>query len=419
MEQKDFFLDGTLIDEWFSDVQIPELDSLGRQYRITDYGVFDDGTLQTEKLQAVIDLAAKNGGGVVVIPAGTYLSGALFFSQGVHLYLEEGALLQGSDDISDYPLCQTRIEGETCTYFPALINADGVDGFVICGNGTIDGNGLRSWKAFWTRRKWNRACTNKDEQRARLIYVSNSANVIIANLTLQNSQFWTNHFYKCHHVKVLNCHIYSPSAPIPAPSTDAIDIDACTDFLVKGCYMEVNDDSVALKGGKGPWADTDPENGGNERVIVEDCEVVRCHGTLTCGSESVYNKNIILRRIKIHNTLHLLWLKMRPDTPQHYEHILVEDVQGNTKDFINVNPWKQFYDLKGRKDIPRSYADFVTVRNCDCTCNTFFAVQAAPDQYQLSNFTFENLTIRAKENGYSSDKLENSKLLNVTVTLTE
>ena len=100
------------------------------------------------------------------------MTGALFFRQGVNLYIEDDATLMGSDDISDYPVCETRIEGETCQYFTALINASGIDGFTLCGNGTIDGNGLRSWKAFWQRRTWNPDCTNKDEQRARLIYMS-------------------------------------------------------------------------------------------------------------------------------------------------------------------------------------------------------------------------------------------------------
>ena len=249
MEHKEFFPDGTPIDAWFYDVQMPMPEALGRQYSLTDYGICDDGVVYTEKIQAVIDRAAENGGGVIVVPKGTYLSGALFFRQGVHLYLAEGGMLKGSDDICDYPPCETRIEGESCVYFPALINADGVDGFTICGKGTIDGNGMRAWKAFWIRRKWNRQCTNKDEQRARLLYISNASNVTVAGVHLQNSQFWTAHFYKSHHVRVLNCHISSSTGPIHAPSTDAIDIDACTDFLVKGCYMQVNDDSVALKGG--------------------------------------------------------------------------------------------------------------------------------------------------------------------------
>ena len=414
---KELFPDGTAIDDWFYDCKIPELSELGRQYVITDFGIFDDGKIYTKEMQQLIDNAAKAGGGVIIVPAGTYLTGALFFRQGVNLYIGEGGTLKGSDDICDYPIMKTRIEGEMCPYFSALINADGIDGFTICGNGTIDGNGLKSWKEFWLRREWNPDCTNKDEQRPRLIYISNCKNVVVAGLNLQNSHFWTNHIYKSRYVKYLNCRITSPAAPVKAPSTDAIDIDVCTDVLVKNCYMEVNDDAVVLKGGKGPWADTQPENGSNERVIVEDCTYGFCHGCLTCGSESVHNKNIIIRRIKVKESMNLLWLKMRPDTPQHYEYITVEDIEGKIDSFININPWTQFYDLKGRKDIPMSYADHITVRNCKCECSTYFDVKADVQQYILSDFVLENIDIKAKKNGYKDDIIQNVSIKNVVVNV--
>lgn len=413
--KQEFFPDGTPIDGWFYDWLIPKLEDLGKQYVLTSYGILDDGKIHTAEIQAVIDRAAEEGGGVLVVPRGTYYTGALYFKQGVNLYVMEGGTLKGSDDVSDYPVCETRIEGETCMYYPALINADGVDGFTMCGGGTIDGNGLRSWKAFWQRRAWNPQCTNKDEQRPRLVYISNCSNVLIADLHLQNAHFWTTHIYKCHHVKYINCNIFSPEEPVKAPSTDAIDIDVCTDVLVKNCYLEVNDDSVVLKGGKGPWADTAPENGSNERIIVEDCIYGFCHGCLTCGSESVHNRNIIVRRIKVTSGMHLLWLKMRPDTPQHYEYITVEEIEGKIQDFININPWTQFYDLKDRKDIPLSYADHIVIRNCNCDCDHYFNVKADKEQYVLTDFTFENLNIRAKVNGFSEDMIQNVSVHNVNV----
>lgn len=414
-KMKEFFPDGTPIDEWFYDTKVPTLEELGQQYVLTRYNILADGKIYTEEIQALIDIAHENGGGVIVVPPGTYMTGSLFFKQGVHLYVAQGGVLKGSDDVSDYALMTTRIEGETCTYFAGLINADGVDGFCLCGPGTIDGNGLRSWKAFWMRRKWNPKCTNKDEQRPRLVYISNSRNVTIADLHLINSHFWTTHIYKCDHVKYLNCYIYSPASPVKAPSTDAIDIDVCTDVLVKNCYLEVNDDSVVLKGGKGPWADTAEENGSNERIIVEDCEYGFCHGCLTCGSESVHNRNIIVRRIKVGAGHNLLWLKMRPDTPQHYEYITVEEVEGKIHNFVNINPWTQFFDLKGREDVPLSYSDHIVVRNCRCECHNYFNVQKNEDQYILSDFTFENLEIKAKNATFSEETIRNVVVKNVVV----
>ena len=413
--QNEFFPDGTPIADWFYDTTVPKLKELGTPYVLTEYNILDDGNIHTREIQNLIDTAHEKGGGVIVVPKGTYRTGSLYFKQGVHLYVSEGGVLMGSDDISDYNIKTTRIEGETCPYFTALINADGVDGFTIFGPGTIDGNGLKSWKAFWLRRTWNPQCTNKDEQRPRLVYISNSKNVLIADLHLQNAHFWTTHLYKCDHVKYLNCTITSPAAPIKAPSTDAIDIDVCTDVLVKNCYLEVNDDSVVLKGGKGPWADAAEENGANERIIIEDCVYGFCHGCLTCGSESVHNRNIIMRRIKVHTGMNLLWLKMRPDTPQHYEYILVEDVEGKITNFININPWTQFFDLKGRADIPLSFADHVTMKNCCCECDTYFNVKKEETQYKLSEFLFENLTIKAKNNDFDCSAIEDCSMRNVAI----
>ena len=127
-----------------------------------------------------------------------------------------------------------------------------------------------------------------------------------------NSPFWTTHLYKCEKVKLLNLHIFSPEKPVKAPSTDAVDIDVCTDVHIKNCYMSVNDDAVALKGGKGPLADKDENNGGNRNIIIEDCTYGFCHSALTFGSESIHNYNIILRRCRVDRAKRLLWLKCAP-----------------------------------------------------------------------------------------------------------
>ena len=403
------FPDGTPIPDWFRQNNIVNIETLGGKYRITDYGAVNDSTLlQTEKIQAVIDLASQKGGGVIIIPKGTFLSGSLFFKPRTHLYLEEGAMLKGRDDISNFAIVDTRIEGQSLKYFAALVNADRVDGFTISGKGTINGNGERYWKSFWLRRKVIPKCTNMDELRPRLIYISNSNDVQLSGVHFINSPFWTTHIYRCNNVKLLGLHIFAPSAPVKAPSSDAVDLDVCKNVLIKNCYMSVNDDAVALKGGKGPWADKDPNNGGNSNIIIEDCTYGFCHSGLTFGSESVYNRNIILRRCKISNASRLLWLKMRPDTPQHYEYILVEDITGSAKSFLYIKPWTQFFDLKGRKDMPMSYSNNVTMRNIDFKCDVFFNVSPS-DQYQLKDFTFENLNIRAKDGKCDKEIISNFK----------
>ncbi len=419
MHRQEFWPDGTPIDGWFYDTKVPELSELGKSYPLDECGVPADGRVHTAEIQAVINRCAEEGGGVVVVPEGSWMSGSLYFPQGVSLYIAEGGVLMGSDDIADYDLKMTRIEGQSCVYFTALINAEGVTGFKILGPGTIDGNGLRSWRAFWLRRRWNPKCTNKDEQRPRLVYISDSTDVLIAGVTLRNSHFWTTHLYRCRRVKYIGCRITSPAAPVKAPSTDAIDIDVCTDVLVKGCCMAVNDDSVVLKGGKGPWADTAPENGANERILVEDCTYGFCHGVLTCGSESVHDRNVLIRRNELQGVGNLLVLKMRPDTPQLYEYITIEEVRGQVGMFLNINPWMQFYDLGGRADVPLSFAEHIAFRDCEVECAKYLHVFPKEDQYRLTDFTFERVKVRCREQGADLSVFRGAKAEDVEVTIVE
>ena len=122
---KDTFPDGTEISAWFKDYTKLELKNLGKQYTITKYGVKNDSTkVQTAAIQKVIDKASKKGGGVIIIPKGVFLSGALFFKPNTRLHVAEGAVLKGSDTISDYPIMASRMEGQNLDYFPALVNAE-------------------------------------------------------------------------------------------------------------------------------------------------------------------------------------------------------------------------------------------------------------------------------------------------------
>ena len=407
--------DGTPIAEWFNDTTKVDVNTLGKKYVITEYGVKNDSTIvQTDAIQKVIDLAASNGGGVIVIPRGTYLSGSLFFKQGTHLYVEEGGTLKGSDRIANFKILETRIEGQTCKYFSALVNADGIDGFVIAGKGTINGDGRHYWEEFWIRRQWNRECTNKDAQRPRLTYISNCKNVTVQDVRLINSPFWTNHIYKSDHARYIDCYIYAPTSGIKAPSSDAIDIDVCHDVLVHGCYMNVNDDAVVLKGGKGTWADKDANNGPNYNILIQNCHYGTVHGCLTLGSESVHDRNVIIRNCHADNANRVIWLKMRPDTPQHYEYVTVENFTGKTGSFLVVRPWTQFFQPENREDMPLSTCNNIVMKNINMECKNFFDVGAS-DKYKLIDFTFENIDVKDQKNAFTKDIIENTSIKNMKI----
>lgn len=411
------FPDGTVISDWFKEGDDAKLENLGKQYSLADFGIASEPDLvQTARIQAVIDKCAEDGGGVVVVPEGIYKSGALFLKKGTNMYLCRGAVLLGSEDISDFPVMMTRIEGQICPYFPALVNILDLDGITLAGEGIIDGNGSPYWRAFRIRRQWNPACTNKDEQRPRLVHVANSKNIEINGLSLQNSPFWTCHIYKSEFVKLIGLRVFSPVAPIRSASADGIDLDVCSNVYVKGCRITVNDDSICFKGGKGPYADQDPANGINENILIEECFFDRSTGsTVTCGSESVHTRNVLVRNCTIDHGRTLLLLKMRPDTPQNYEYITLDGIKGSGAGVFSVSRWTQFFDLQGREDKPMSYGSNIIIKNIELEATSFISGRAVDEEYLVDGVTFENVNVNAQNPDWDRALIKNAVFKNVTL----
>lgn len=388
---------------------------MAQDYIITKFGVGADSTkLNTKAIQSVIDKAYQKGGGTIVIPKGVYLTGALFFKPKTKLLLQEGAVLKGSDNIQDYPFIPSRMEGRSLKYFAALINATKVDGFSISGPGTIDGNGLKFWKTFWAHRdslkKLGKESTNLEVSRPRLLFIWGCNNVNIKGVKLHNAGFWTTHLYQSNHVLIENCDIRSPFRPVKAPSTDGIDIDFCKEITIRNCYISVNDDAICIKGGKGPDAQKLPENGIVENVLIENCTIGESHATLTMGSECIHARNITIRNCRVENNCPILRMKMRGDTFQLYENITVENITGKCGAIIDLNPWKQFFDLAGSTAKPFGTIRNIKLANIKVEATKFGEMDGNPED-KVSGFLFKDLEVTTKtpflKNRYQDVKIEN------------
>ena len=202
-------------------------------------GAVGDGmTLNTAAIQRAIDRLATNGGGTLVVPQGEFLTGAIFLKPGVNVHLDPGAVLKGSTNIEDYPAMETRIEGHTQVWRPALVNAKNADHLRITGAGTLQGGGKPFWDAFWQRRLANRLTQNLDVDRPRNLFIQDSKDVRLSGIALRDSGFWNVHLYRCQDVLVEKLDI---RAPTRSPSTDGIDVDSCRDVTIRGCYISVNE----------------------------------------------------------------------------------------------------------------------------------------------------------------------------------
>lgn len=249
------------------------------RYLITSYGAIADGsTVNTKAIQKTIDECAAKGGGVVVIPKGVFISGAIFLKKKVDLLIEKEAVLKGSVNQADYPQIDTRWEGTEMKFTAAFINAEGLQNVNISGEGTIDGSG-----DAWLLTRQNRDTTRPVVRlgRPRLIGIQNCKNVNVSGLKLHNQAVWCVFILYCEDVVLEGLNI---TADHNIPSSDGIDVDSSKKVKIKKCFIDVNDDCISIKSGKDE--DGLRVNRPAEDIVIQDCHFGYGHGGVAMGSET-------------------------------------------------------------------------------------------------------------------------------------
>jgi len=251
------------------------------RFLITKFGAIGDGrTLNTAAIQSAIDRGAQAGGGVVVVPKGTFMSGAIFLKPGVNLRVEKGGMLKGSDQLKDYLPAGVAVT-ERGRQVNALVNAQDLTGVELSGEGTIDGNGQHWWDEYWVLRNANDPDLAFKTRRPKLVHFTSCRQVRVAGLHLQNQAVWCLHFQYCEDAVAEDLTI---RAGHTAPSSDGIDIDSCRRTRITRCDIDVNDDDISIKAGV-PGDGTRPARP-CEDVLIENCRFGYGHGGVAMGSET-------------------------------------------------------------------------------------------------------------------------------------
>jgi polygalacturonase/lysophospholipase L1-like esterase len=326
---------------------------------VLDFGAVGDGTtLNTKSLQAAIDACPP--GGIVRIPAGVFLSGALFLKSDMTLEIAEGGVLKGSANPADYaPFIRNRFEGWEMETYASLLNAGTLDhtgpanvrNLSIRGHGTISGGGAAlsdAVRAAFPGVKGLRS-------RGRLLCTMNAGGVELAGLTIEESPSWTLHFIYSDNITCRGLTIRSNVL-----NGDGIDPDSARNVAIVGCSFDTGDDCIAVKSGKNPEGNV--VNRPTENVRVVDCRFDRGHG-ISIGSE----------------------------TSGGVRGVLVEDCVAG--DLING------LQIKATKDRGNVIED-ITVRDCDLRKITILTAlpynndgEPAPDVPFFRNFTFRNIDL--------------------------
>src|SRR5205085_8629595 len=105
-------------------------------FDIMKYGATPDGiTLNSKFITDAIDACYRNGGGTVLIPKGMWITGPLVPRSNVNLHLALGAMLQFSDNSSDYSLVKTNWEGLDAIRVQSPVYAVDAENIAITGRG--------------------------------------------------------------------------------------------------------------------------------------------------------------------------------------------------------------------------------------------------------------------------------------------
>ncbi|MCE1196406.1 glycoside hydrolase family 28 protein [bacterium] len=276
-------------------------------FDIRNFGATPGGAADcSEAIAAAVEAARRSAGGIILVPAGTWLSGPIELGDDMTLLLEKGATLRFIDDPERYDPVETRWEGVSCYAMHPLVFARGAKNVGICGEGVLDGNGASWWEAH-RRKKADRQSGPVAAIERRLAALNGATldqpsggggretqflrpplaqflscdGVTLRGVTLTNSPFWTLHPVFSTRILIDNIRIQNPS---DAPNTDGIDVDSCTDVRIVDTLVDVGDDCIALKSGSGPRGVA--ENRPTRNISISGCTFLSGHGGVVLGSET-------------------------------------------------------------------------------------------------------------------------------------
>ncbi len=235
-------------------------------YNVTDYGARPATTeCCTQQLQAAIDACAKDGGGTVYFPAGTWYTGTLVLKSHITLYLEHGAVLKGSCELRDYPeyypAFRANTDRQTCR---SVLYAEKQHDICIEGHGVFEGNGGHA--NYQTG-------INNDIRRPFGIRFVECRNIVVRDITMRSSAQWMQHYLACDNVRVHGITVFNHQNK----NADGIDIDGCRNVTISDCVIDSDDDAICLKS-NGPRS--------TEHVTVSNCIAAsHCNG-IKLGTET-------------------------------------------------------------------------------------------------------------------------------------
>ena len=345
----------------------------------------DDGELG--RLQSMLDEAAANGGGRVVVTGGVWRTGPLVLSSGVELHLEDGAHLVFPDDPSLYGMQAVSLEGSVGERHQPLVSAIGATNVAITGKGTFEAK-VGYWHGPGYRKRG----------RPQFFHFGNCRNVRLEGFRVRNSPNWTIHFSCTDDVVVRGLDVRCTG-----PNTDGIDLDSVQGALIENCRLDQGDDGFCMKSGRN--AEGRRRGRPTKDVVIRNCTVVNAHTLLGIGSElSGGVENIRLENCTVEGEVwRVLFIKTNPARGGYVRGVSVKDVKAARAKcaIFEIMPDYQWEtrDKPKNLEVVRTPIEDVSVENVVCDeGRTAYRLRGDPEM-PPRNIRLKDCTMKSPSRG--------------------
>ncbi len=409
-----------------------------QDFLITDFGAKEGGKFKnTDAFAAAIKACSEAGGGRVVVPAGTWLTGAIHLKSNVNLHLADDAVIQFSRDDKDYlPVVFSRWEGMELMNYSPFIYAFGQENIAVTGKGVLDGNAdMKNWW-WWCGAKhygWKEGMGRQTEARTLLhqmvadevpaeerifgeghylrpqfVQFYKCKNILIQDVKLINSPMWNIHPVLSENITIERLRIETLG-----PNNDGVDPEACKNVLIKDTYFDTGDDCIAIKSGR----NQDGRNIGvaSENFIIEGCTMKEGHGGVVIGSEisggakNIFAQNLVMSSENLDRVLRIKTSSKRGGT---VENVYMRNVKVGKYKEAAVR-FNMFYEEEG-DHIPQIRN--VIVENLQVEDGGKYAVMIdAYEDSPVENFQMINSKINGVDELFKTNHFKDVKFTNVTI----
>jgi polygalacturonase len=423
--------------------EVKEPSFKNKTYNVVDFGAVADGmTNNAVFINKAIQTCSQNGGGVVLVPVGKYLTGAIHLDNNVNLHLEDGAEILFSTNTADYPVVHTSWEGTELMSYSPLIYAYKKSNVAVTGKGILNGQANNENWWWWCGSKnygWKEGMPKQNDSGSRLRLIAlaeqgaavadrvfgagtylrpnfveffECTNVLLKEVKIINAPFWV-----IHPIKSSNVIVDGVTVESHGPNNDGCDPEYSKNVIIKNCTFNTGDDCIAIKSGR----DEDGRRVGipSENIIVQNCKMIDGHGGVVMGSEiSAGVRNVFVENCAMDspNLDRAIRIKSNSKRGGLVENVYVRNLDiGQVKESVLIID--MFYNVYGGQtgtfipQVKNVFLENIKVKNG----GKYGVLAKGYKELPIKNVVFKNVTIDKVEKAYSVENVVGLQLIDMYV----